>query len=99
MPSAEEKARRKQLAQQLQSKNAESFLAGLPIQLSLFQGLFNYLDKTLINNCDDTLRSTEQFSKENNIQFELLKTWLGKQGGYCDCEVLANVEEKFEGFL
>ncbi len=99
MPSAEEKARRKQLAQQVKSKATESFLVGLPMQLTLFQELFDYLDKELATNCDDTLRLTEQFAKENNVQFELLKTWLGEQGGYCDCEVLANVEEQFEGLL
>jgi hypothetical protein len=99
MLSAEEKARRKQIAQQLKSKAEEDFLVDLPTQLPFFQALFDYLDENLANGCDDTLRLTERFAKENNLQVEQLKTWLGEQGGYCDCEVLANVEEQFEGLL
>ncbi len=99
MPSAEEKAHRKQIAQQLQLKAAESFLAGLPMQLQLFRELFDYLDEKLSSGCDDTLRLTEQFAREHNIQFQSLEKWLGDKGGYCDCEVLANVEEQFEKLL
>ncbi|MGI4821596.1 MAG: DUF2695 domain-containing protein [Janthinobacterium lividum] len=99
MPSNEEKQRRNQLKQQLRATAKESFLTGLPMQLLLFQELFDFLDEKLACGCDDTLRLTEQFAKENDVQVERLKTWLGEHGGYCDCEVLANVEEEFEGLL
>jgi hypothetical protein len=49
--------------------------------------------------CDDKLRLTKQFANEQQISFEILEEWLGEHGGYCDCEVLANVEEQFEGLL
>ncbi|MGI4738721.1 MAG: DUF2695 domain-containing protein [Janthinobacterium lividum] len=67
------------------------------MQLILFKKLFDYLDEELANNCANTLRLTKQFAKENDVQFQLLQKWLGEHGGYCDCEVLANVEEQFEG--
>jgi len=35
-----------------------------------------------------------QFLKLDNVE-EITK-WLGENGGYCDCEVLANLEEKFD---
>ncbi len=100
MPSAEEKQRRKQMVQQLQANATEQLLASLPLSLMQLKGLFNFLDSELSETaCDDTLQLTEQFATESQVNFESLKKWLGEHGGYCDCEVLANVEERFEGLL
>jgi hypothetical protein len=47
--------------------------------------------------CDDTNRLTKLFLNQigaTNSQ-EVLD-WLADKGGYCDCEILANVEEQFE---
>lgn len=63
-----------------------------------FQNLFNYLDTELTDkNCDNTNSITRTFLLQSNIQNadEVLE-WLAKHGGYCDCEILANVEEQFE---
>ncbi|MVN78200.1 DUF2695 domain-containing protein [Hymenobacter sp. HMF4947] len=100
MPSAEEKKRRKQAMQQLQVAATNSLLAGLPMDLGQLKGLFDYLDAALSKTeCDDTLRLTKQFAAEVDLPFEPLQKWLSDQGGYCDCEVLANVEEKVEDLL
>mgnify|MGYP001558143281 CR=1 FL=1 len=40
---------------------------------------------------------TEEFCKDNNIDFSKLKKTLNKNGGYCDCEVLFNVTERIKG--
>jgi len=41
------------------------------------------------------LRETIQFLEKKKLSVELVVTWLRKHGGYCDCEVIYNVEEKF----
>lgn len=47
--------------------------------------------------CDDTNILTATFLKNKKIEnIEMVLDWLAENGGYCDCEILANVEEKFE---
>jgi hypothetical protein len=64
----------------------------------LFKKLFEYLNIELGDrNCDHTNSITQVFLQENGIiDTENILTWLANNGGYCDCEILANVEEQFE---
>lgn len=93
-----EKERRKQLRNELRQKQHEEFENSLPVDRKIFEKLFDYLDQQLEKNgCDDTRKITMEFLKKNNItNVENVITWLAEHGGYCDCEILANVEEKFE---
>ena len=42
--------------------------------------------------CDDSLQLTFAWARENEIDPDALSASLGNFGGYCDCEVLANVD-------
>ncbi|WP_426058334.1 DUF2695 domain-containing protein [Hymenobacter sp. B1770] len=98
MPSQEEKQRRKAIQNELRQKADEEKLAALPMPKPKLAAFFDYLDQQLTeHDCDDTLRFTQEFAATQNLAFEPVKQWLGELGGYCDCEVLANVEEKYEG--
>jgi hypothetical protein len=100
MPNAEEKQRRKELAQGAKAAARDSLKASLPIGVTQLRALFDYLDNKLTEaGCDDTLRFTRQFAESAQLPYESLKEWLVTLGGYCDCEVLANVEEKVEKLL
>ena len=62
----------------------------------LFQELFDYLDEHLGDGCDHNLTMTKEFLKDKGIEnIDKVMEWLNNNGGYCDCEVLMNVEEKF----
>jgi len=50
---------------------------------------FDLLSERL-GECDGTLRITEQVLKEMGLDISL--EWFRNRGGYCDCEVLWNVE-------
>ena len=98
MPSPEEKQRRKAIQNELQQKADAEKLAALPMPREKLQAFFDYLDQQLSEpDCDDTLHFTQQFAASHNLAFEPIKHWLDNFGGYCDCEALANVEEKYEG--
>ena len=60
--------------------------------------LFNYLDQKLSENeCDDTNKFTEEYlTKIKHKDLEGVFKKLSKNGGYCDCEILANCEELFQ---
>jgi hypothetical protein len=63
------------------------------------QKLFAYLEEQLdACGCDHTLRSTEQWLKDN-ISAELHENVIAEindMGGYCDCEVLLNCYEDYD---
>ena len=78
-----------------QEKKIE-FEKSLPISRKLFEQLFEYLDEKLdIEKCSHDLSLTVEFLIQNNLAQDAVINWLKENGGYCDCEVLYNVEEKF----
>ena len=78
-----------------QEKKIE-FEKSLPISRELFEQLFEYLDEKLdIEKCSYNLLLTVEFLIQNNLAQDAVINWLKENGGYCDCEVLYNVEEKF----
>lgn len=98
MPDKTEKERRKQIQRELQEKMQAEFEKNLPISREFFQKLFDFLDEKLEkNDCDNDLKMTKQFLESQHIQnMEEVENWLKENGGFCDCEVLNNVEESFE---
>jgi hypothetical protein len=98
MPSQEEKQRRKAIQNDLRQKADAEKMAALPMPKEKLAAFFDYLDQQLTEEgCDDTLRFTHEFAASHNLSFESIKQWLSDYGGHCDCEALANVEEKYEG--
>jgi len=93
-----EKERRKQLQNEWRQKQQEEFEKSLPMEREIFEKLFDFLDLQLEENgCDNTNKLTTEFLENNNIiNIENVVSWLVENGGYCDCEILANVEDKFE---
>jgi len=98
MPDKNEKKRRKQLQKGLQKKALMEFEESLPISRELFLDLFDVLDQELgKNGCDDSLKLTKHFLETNQVRnTDEVEKFLKENGGFCDCEVLYNVEEKFE---
>jgi redox-regulated HSP33 family molecular chaperone len=97
MPNKQEKEIRKKLMEEITRKNQIEFEKNLPMDKEIFKELFNYLDEELSkNNCDGTNKIAKNYLEaigKNDI--DNILEWLAKNGGYCDCEILANVEELF----
>lgn len=98
MRNKEEKARRKQIQKELQEKAQVEFEKSLPVSREIFRNLFDFLDRELnTEGCDDHLTLTKQFLATNQVENgDEVENWLKENGGFCDCEVLYNVEELFE---
>jgi hypothetical protein len=98
MPDKNEIERRKKIKQELREKARFEFEKSLPISQDYFRNLFDYLDGFLSENeCDNTLKVTVEYLEKNNINnIEEVILWLNENGGYCDCEVLFNIEEMFD---
>ncbi len=98
MDDKNENEKRKQIKNELRRKALEEFENGLPLSRDRFKDLFDYLDNKLTDNiCNHTLKLTKEFLDVKGIDnFEETAKWLNENGGNCDCEVLANVEEMFD---
>ena len=90
----DEKKRRRSILQNLKASERTQFLSSLPASESDIKALFDYLDENL-GNCDDTLRQTTEFIREKKLPENEVISWLNENGGFCDCEVLANVEDNW----
>ncbi len=90
-----EKEKRKKIKRLIKQKERDKILDSLSISLEMLQNCFDFLDfKLAENDCDDTQKITLQFTEQNNLPKDDFIEWLRNNGGYCDCEVLANVESE-----
>jgi len=72
----------------------KKLIDSIPISHENLRDLFNHLDRGGIE-CDHTLKETIEFLKSRNLDASKVVPWLNEYGGFCDCEVIYNVDEKF----
>lgn len=92
-----DKARRKQIRDELRLKLQEEFNRSLPMSRDRFKDLFDYLALALTNErCNDDHSITIRFLNLIGEEEDNVVPWLIDNDGYCDCEAMANTEEKFD---
>ena len=75
----------------------QKFKASFPLKEEEFSPIFDFLDTELEkHSCKGDLTLLKKYCENKNIDKEALIEWFRQHGGYCDCEILANVEEKFD---
>ncbi len=101
MATKEAKARRRAIVQGMSDCVRAAQEAARPIGREDLRALFDHLDDVVgREGCDNTLRRTRAFLQGRSLDQAVIVPWLGEYGGYCDCEVLANVGERWrEGHL
>ncbi|MFN7883700.1 MAG: DUF2695 domain-containing protein [bacterium] len=95
MPDKSEKLRRKEVLRELAAKQRAEWERQLPMSLAQLHGLLAALDIALATGCNHTLQHTEAYLHSQDLAIEEVVPWLQEHGGFCDCEVLANVEEEW----
>lgn len=89
-----DKQHRKEILRLVKERQRAEARAALPLPDDALQAMFDELDRDLpIHGCDRTRRLTLLFLKRRGLPAEAVLSWLDIRGGFCDCEVLANVEE------
>lgn len=80
-------------------KLLNEFRESLPMDERKFLPLFDFLDSELSREgCKNDFTLLDKYCKKENLDATPLKEWFRKHGGYCDCEIIANVEDEF-GYL
>jgi hypothetical protein len=97
MTSETEKDHRKLLRRVVEQRNRGAEESRMPISKAQLAELFDYLDGALAEGCDHSFRHTLDFLRTRGHEEAIVLPWLGEYGGYCDCEVLANVEDRWGG--
>ena len=94
MISKDERKRRRAIVQGQRAEEATRQIAEMPIGLPQLGRLFDEFNAVLGEEpCDHSLRHTRQILRAQGESPESVIPWLAEFGGYCDCEVLGNVEE------
>jgi len=87
--------RKDQLKNAWKLQQQQQLAASIPMPQQDLRDLFDYLDRPNTPPCDHTLRLTTEFLQQRSLEVERVVVWLREHGGYCDCEVIANVEDEF----
>ena len=87
----------KRMKAQWRDQQRKSALAALPLPIPELRAMFNMLDVEFPRQgCDHTRRLTRAWLESRGHDVEKVFAWLDTLGGFCDCEILANVEEKVD---
>ena len=88
-------SRKDELKKAWKEQERQKLVSSIPIPQQDLRDLFDYLDRENAPQCDHTLRETIEFLQKRNLNVERTVAWLREYGGYCDCEVIFNVDDKF----
>jgi hypothetical protein len=87
-----DKARRREIIRRLKAAEFAVSRAQLGLGPDELDDLHEYLERCgQQDSCDHTLQYTIAWAQERGQHVETLLPALGAFGGFCDCEVLANV--------
>jgi hypothetical protein len=56
-------------------------------------------DREDASQCGHTLREAIEFLEKRGLEVQRLVAWLHEHGGYCDCEVIFDVDDTFGAFF
>ena len=100
MVSKEEKDRRRATRGGLRRRERIDAGAKLPLAEPVMKQLFDRVDAKLRGEgCDHTLRHSVSFLRERGLPENEVIAWLEEEGGYCDCEVIANAEDRWREII
>jgi hypothetical protein len=94
MPDRKDKRSRKESLDRWKADQRSAARTKLPLPNEQMQALFEMLDTELPSeSCDHTLRLTRAWLTSEKLPVVETVTWLQENGGFCDCEALANAEQ------
>ena len=93
MASEDQEAERKRLRDEYLRAQQAASAVRMPLDRVQLDALLDRVDAAVVaNGCDHTLAATDAWAVEQGIGLERLHEGLEEYGGYCDCEVVMNVD-------
>ena len=92
-----DKAEKKRLKEQWRDQQRKAAVAAFPLPFPELKAMFDMLNAELPRKgCDHSRRLTEAWLRTRGHDVKHVFTWLDSEGGFCDCEILANVEQSVD---
>jgi hypothetical protein len=88
-------ARKAELKKAWKQQERQKLVDSIPMPQQDLRDLLDYLGRENPPPCDHTLRETVGFLQKRGLDVNRVVAWLREYGGYCDCEVIFNVDDKF----
>lgn len=89
--------RKRELAKGYRAAQRKAIRESFPLSVAALREIFEMLDERLVREaCDHSLRHTTGWLTSRQLEPEPVIRWFNEKGGFCDCEVLANVEDTVE---
>ena len=91
--SKDQKAERKRLKDEYLRAQQAASAVRMPLDRAQLDALLYRVNAAVaVNGCDHTLAATDAWAVAEGIDLKRLHEGLEEYGGYCDCEVLMNVD-------
>lgn len=93
MASKDQKAERKRLKDEYLRAQQAASASHMPLDRAKLEALLDHVDAAVAaDGCDHTLLATDAWADREGVDLERLHQGLEEYGGYCDCEVVMNVD-------
>ncbi|MBX7102556.1 MAG: DUF2695 domain-containing protein [Gemmataceae bacterium] len=97
MAARPDKQNRKAALTAWKAQKSAAARAKFPLPREQLSAMFDWLDAELSRNeCSHTLRLVRDWCSNAGVEARPIELWLNDNGGYCDCEALANAEQAFQ---
>lgn len=97
MPARSDKRSRKEKLSAWRAQQRKTARDALPVAANQMRVMFGSLKESLATEtCDHSLKLVQTWAESMDLPFAALEAWCRNNGGYCDCEVLANCQQAFE---
>jgi hypothetical protein len=97
MADRRDKQSRKEALDRWKADQRAAARAKLPLPDQQMQAMFDFLNVEVPQQgCDHTLRLTGTWLASQELPVESVIEWLHNNGGFCDCQALANAEQAWQ---
>ena len=87
----------RQLKKQWKTAEKIAARAKFPLSDDKLESLFADVEAAIKDvACDHSLRATRKWLGDRNLDIQAVIAWLEENGGFCDCEVVANACQHWE---
>jgi hypothetical protein len=89
--------RARDLKKQWKAAEKSAARAQFPLPNDKLEAMFDAVESSLENDgCDHSSRATIAWLTNMGFDVDTVVQWLENNGGFCDCEVVANARDHFE---
>jgi hypothetical protein len=89
--------KRQELKKRWKKAEKDAARSAFPLPDDKLEALFDAVEMAIEESgCDHSLRATTEWLSANGVDVDAVVAWLENNGGFCDCEVVANARDHWE---